>query len=77
MGVHGLQRVDDEVQDDLLDLLAVHVGHDGLARVEDDRLAAVFADVPDHLDDALDQARQVDPLARDVVAAREVEQSSR
>ena len=31
MGFHGLQRIDDEIQHNLLDLLAVHVRQDGLA----------------------------------------------
>ena len=73
-GVHRFERVDDQVQDDLLDFLAVDVGHHGFAGLEDDRLAPVFADVADHVDDALDQAGQLGPLALDVVAAREVEQ---
>ena len=73
-GVHRVERVDDQVQDDLLDLLAVDVGHDGLAGLEDDVLAPVLAHVADHLDDPLDQAGQVGPLALDVGAAGEVEQ---
>ena len=36
--LHRVERVDHQVQDDLLDLLAVDVGHDGLAGLEDDLL---------------------------------------
>ena len=72
--LHRVQGVDHQVEDHLLDLLAVDVGHHGLAGLEDDLLAPVLAHVADHLDHALDQAGQVGPLALDVVAAGEVEQ---
>ena len=61
-------------ENDLLDLLSVDVRHHRFSRMEDDVLTSVLADVTDHLHDALDQAGQLDPLALDVVAAREVEQ---
>ena len=45
----------------------------GLTRVEYDRLARVFANMPDHVDNALNQPGEFGALSFNVIAARKVE----
>ena len=56
-GIDAVERVGDEVEHDLLDFLGVDRGDDGLAGGEFDIAVLIFAQVADHVDDALDRAR--------------------
>src|SRR5262245_35409700 len=67
--LHAVQGVDDEVEEDLLDFLAVDPGGDALLRLEDQLFAFVALQVLHDVEDALDQFADVGRLAFAFAAA--------
>ena len=73
-GIEAVQGVGDQVQHDLLDFLSVHGGDDRRRVREFDAFFAVLAQVPHHVDHALDQFGQVGVVLLHVAHPREIQQ---
>jgi hypothetical protein len=64
--VETVERIRQEIEQDLFDFLRVHAGNNALATLKLDLFVLIAADMPDHLDDIVGQLAQIGVLMVDV-----------
>src|SRR5260221_7055084 len=73
-GLDAVERIGDEIEDDLLDFLRIDGRDDRLARGKRDLLRLIFSQMADHFNHALDQLAKIGGLVLHVAEPREIEQ---